>query len=168
MTRQCYGNVTLHEFGRTLAFFLNVFSEFAEFSDKIFYYSKRARNPCQSATSCVRDQHATTAPTWHMWKTGTLSWAQFMLQWFIQFPEFAELQWKFCSFRKNSINAKHWEWKITLLLGCYLYSALSTFDVSASYRRFIVKLWFIWSRVLILEWRITELEKTKQLGSRLP
>ena len=38
-------------------------------------------NPCQPATSCVRDQHAITTPARHMWETGTLNWNQFMLQW---------------------------------------------------------------------------------------
>ena len=32
----------------------------------------------------------------------TLNWAQFMLQWFIWFPEFAEFSEKYRSFRKNS------------------------------------------------------------------
>ena len=37
-----------------------------KFSDKnIRHYSKRAQT-CHSATSCVRDQHATTAPARHM------------------------------------------------------------------------------------------------------
>ena len=55
----------------------------------ICHYSKRAWtwNP---ATSCVRDQDATTAQARHMWETGSLNWAQFMLQWFLRFPEFAE------------------------------------------------------------------------------
>ena len=44
-----------------MKFFLNVFSKFAEFSDKIFDYSKRIQT-CYIAISCVRDQHATTAP----------------------------------------------------------------------------------------------------------
>ena len=46
-----------------LEFFLNVFSEFAEFRDKNCHYSKKIRTP---ATSCVRNQHATTAPAQHM------------------------------------------------------------------------------------------------------
>ena len=36
--------------------------------------------------------------TKHMWETGSLNWAQFMLQWFIRFPEFAE----FTEFNKSS------------------------------------------------------------------
>ena len=44
-------------------------------------------------TSCVRDQYATRAPARHMWKTGSLYWTQFMLQWFIRFS---------APFRKNS------------------------------------------------------------------
>ena len=46
----------------------------------------------EPATSCVRDQDVTTAPVRHMWETGSLNWAQFMLQWFIRFPEFTEFQ----------------------------------------------------------------------------
>ena len=29
---------------------------------------------CHPATSCVRDQHATTAPARHMWQIGSLNW----------------------------------------------------------------------------------------------
>ena len=64
-----------------MEFFLNVFTKFSEFSDKnICHYSKRART-CHPATSCVRDQDATTASARHMWETGSLNQAQFMLQW---------------------------------------------------------------------------------------
>ena len=57
----------------------NVFIEFSEFSDKtICYYSKRTRT-CHPATSCLRDQHATTVPARHMWETGSINLAQFML-----------------------------------------------------------------------------------------
>ena len=72
--------------------FLNVFTGFAEFSDKYMYichYSKRD-GTCHPATSSTRDQDATTASARHMWRTGSLNWAQFMLQWFIWFPEFVE------------------------------------------------------------------------------
>ena len=42
------------------------FTEFSEFNDKnICDYSKRART-CDIATSCVRDQDATTVPTRNM------------------------------------------------------------------------------------------------------
>ena len=71
-------------------FFLNLFVEFAEFNDKnICHYSKRAQT-CHPTTSSVRDQDATAAPARLMWETETLKWAQFMLQRFIRFPEFAE------------------------------------------------------------------------------
>ena len=76
---------------KPIEFSLNVFTEFAEFNDKnICHYSKRLWT-CYSATSCVRVQDATTAPAIHMWETGSLNWAQFMLQWFIRFPEFSGL-----------------------------------------------------------------------------
>ena len=73
---------------------------FTEFSEKI-YDIKRTRT-CHPATSCVRDQHATTAPARHMWEIGSLNWAQFMLQWFISFSEFTEFSESSAPFRKNS------------------------------------------------------------------
>ena len=73
-----------------IEFSSNVFTKFAEFSDKsICYYSKRVQT-CHPVTSCVRDKDATTAPARHMWETGSMNWAQFMLQWFIRFLEFSE------------------------------------------------------------------------------
>ena len=54
---------------------------------KIFVITVKELEP---ATSSVRDQHATSVPARHMWETGSLNCAQFMLQWFIRFPEFAE------------------------------------------------------------------------------
>ena len=46
-----------------IQFSLNVF---AEFNDKnICHYSERSRT-CHPATSCVRDQYATTVPARHM------------------------------------------------------------------------------------------------------
>ena len=47
----------------TMEFSLNVFTEFAEFSDKNYYVLKRLFEP---ATSCVRDKDASTAPARHM------------------------------------------------------------------------------------------------------
>ena len=67
--------------------FLNVFTEFSEFSDHK-YSSLKGLDP---GGSCVRDQDATTAPTRHIWEMGSLNWRLFMLQWFIAFPEFAEI-----------------------------------------------------------------------------
>ena len=56
----CFGMFFSNEFS------LNVFIEFAEFSDKnIFHYSKRALT-CHTATSCVKDQDATTVPAGHI------------------------------------------------------------------------------------------------------
>ena len=71
----------------TFEFSLNVFTEFAEFSDKIFVITAKGLEP---ATACVRDQDAATGPARHMWETGSLNWTQFKLQWFIRFPEFPE------------------------------------------------------------------------------
>ena len=47
----------------TSEFFLNVFTKFADFSDKIFVITVNGLEP---TTSCVRDPDATTAPARHM------------------------------------------------------------------------------------------------------
>ena len=60
----------------TMEFFLNVFIESGEFSDKKYL----SFNGLEPPTSCVRDQDARER-----------HWLQFMLQWFIRFPEFAEI-----------------------------------------------------------------------------
>ena len=52
----------------------------------ICHYSKGFK----PANSCVRHQDATTAPLRHMWETRSLHFPQFMLQWFIRSPEYAE------------------------------------------------------------------------------
>ena len=46
----------------------------------------------EPATSCTRDQDATTTPARHMWETASidLNWLKFMIQWFISGHEFAE------------------------------------------------------------------------------
>ena len=46
------------------------FTECSEFSDKNIVITVKGLEP---ATSCVRDQHATTAPARHMLKTGSLN-----------------------------------------------------------------------------------------------
>ena len=79
----CYDFLTSFEFS------LNVFTEFAKFSYKnICHYSKRAQT-CYPATSCVRVQDDTQCQQ-DTCETGSLNWTQFMLQWFITFPEFAK------------------------------------------------------------------------------
>ena len=39
----------------------------------------------------------------YMWETGSLNWTQFMLQWFIRFPEFAESNEFLFHFGQNSV-----------------------------------------------------------------
>ena len=62
------------------------------------------------ATSCGRDHNASIAPARHMWETEILNWAQFIHQWFIRYPEFAEIT-KFnkssASFGKTPIIVSH-------------------------------------------------------------
>ena len=86
----------------SMEFFLNVFHWIQRIQwQKKNYDIKRTRT-CHPATSCVRDQHATTVPARHMWEIGSLNWAQFMLQWFISFSEFTEFSESSAPFRKNS------------------------------------------------------------------
>ena len=89
-----------------MGFFLNVLHWIRWIQWQKIYDIKRTRT-CHSPTSCVRDQHATTAPARHMWETGSLNWAQFMLQWFIRLPEFEFTEFSESSvpFRKNSIGS---------------------------------------------------------------
>ena len=63
----------------TLEFFLNVFHWIQRIQWQKIYGINRTRT-CHTATSCVRDQHATTAPARYMCEIGSLKWAQFMLQ----------------------------------------------------------------------------------------
>ena len=81
-----------------IEFFLNLFHWIQRIQWPKIYDIKRTRT-CHTATSCVKDQRATTAPARHMWKIGSLNWAQFMLQWFISFSEFSESS---APFSKNS------------------------------------------------------------------
>ena len=71
-----------------------MFSEFSELSYKnIFHYNKKEIR--------MLPQHQQ-----HMWGTGSLNWAQFMLQWFIRFPDFAEFiefNERAASFRKTPL-----------------------------------------------------------------
>ena len=79
-----------------MEFFINVITEFSE-------------KGLELAASFVVDQDATTGPARQMWETGSLNWAQLMLQWFIRFPEFAkftEVNESSASFRKNSNGAR--------------------------------------------------------------
>ena len=66
---------------------LNVFTEFVNSVTKIFVITLKGLEP---ATQPSRDQDVTTAPARQMWETISLNWAQFILQWFITFPEFSE------------------------------------------------------------------------------
>ena len=73
-----------------IEFYLKVFTDIQWIQwQNICHYSKRAET-CHPTTSHIRNRDATTAPARHIWETGSLNWAQCMLQWFISFPEFAE------------------------------------------------------------------------------
>ena len=83
-------NTSHSQLPNTMEFFRNVFPEFR---DKIFVI-KRTR-ACHLLCKRPKCYHK------HMWETGSLNWAQFMVQWFIRFPEFNESP---TPFRKNSNN----------------------------------------------------------------
>ena len=68
---------------------------------KIFVISAKGLEP---VVSYVRDQDATTAPARHMWDTGSLNWPKFMLQWFIQFPEFTKFTKFLFNLRKTPLD----------------------------------------------------------------
>ena len=71
---------------------------------------------CHPATSCVRDHDASTVPARHMWEAGSVNWAQFMLQWYIRFPKFAEFNENSVTFRRkrylNILSNKIFHWSI--------------------------------------------------------
>ena len=81
---------------------------FSEFSDKIFFITVEGLKP---ATSCVTDQDATTVLARHMWDTGSLHSAQFMLQCFIRFPEFNKSS---APFKKKSIAQCSWRKQVAI------------------------------------------------------
>ena len=94
---------------QTLDFFLNVsWIRWIQWQ-KIFVIRVKGLEP---ATSCVRDQDATTLPARHMWETAFLNWTQFKLQWFIRFPEFAEFNCKaiFTDDSSNEIDVSTNRW----------------------------------------------------------
>ena len=117
-----------------MEFFLNVFTEFSKFSDKKFVIIVKGLEPATQPTSCVRDQHATTAPAGHMWETRSLNQAQFMLHWL--------------SVSLNSLNSV----KVLFHLGKTPISFYQLF--SLSYLRFRKLCQYIA--------RVTKFEKTKQ------
>ena len=102
---------------------------------KIFVITVKWFEP---AISCTRDQDATTGPARHMWETGSLKWLQFMLQWFIQFPEFPfnlgknsniiyghesafnwncnEYEWSIWTIRKEKSPLRVWYFVVPLVL----------------------------------------------------
>ena len=72
----------------------------------------------EPATSCVRDQDATTVLARHIWETGSLNWAQFMLQWFISLPGLTEFSDCSAPFRKNSnVSSVYGNWIVSTIIG---------------------------------------------------
>ena len=61
--RTAVGAVRSKNATETVEFFLNVFTEFSKFGDKKFAIKVKGLEP---ATSCVRDQDATTVPARHV------------------------------------------------------------------------------------------------------
>ena len=82
-----------------MEFFLNVSLNLLNSVTKILVIKVKG---LKLATSCVRDQDATTFAARYMWETGYLNWAQFMLQWFIRFREFVNFSESSARLGKNS------------------------------------------------------------------
>ena len=133
----------------TIDFSLNVFTELTEFSDKnICHYNKMAR-ACHTATSCVRDQDATTAPARHTWETRSLNWAQFMLQWIQGIP---------VPFRENSANSGTMRYWLFSFVGTNFTLALVQGIFDSVHPQFCYKKWLFWQVVrFILKKFISEL-----------
>ena len=77
-------------------FSLNVFPEFAEFSDKNTCHSSKG---FKSVTSCVRDQDATTVPLRNMWER--MFWLT-LIHVIYQIPWIRWIHWIFVPFWENS------------------------------------------------------------------
>ena len=78
--------------GAAFKLWLWVLKETFKVSLKIFVITLKGLEP---ATSCVRDQDATTAPVRHIWEKGSLNWPQFMRGRFIRLTELAEFTLNF-------------------------------------------------------------------------
>ena len=79
----------IYIFFKTLCYFIALMLiEFSEFSDKnVCHYSKRAWT-CHLLCKTSGCSHR---PARHRWETESLNSAQFILQWLIRFPEFADV-----------------------------------------------------------------------------
>ena len=85
-----------------------IFPKYFHWIQRIHWQKYLSLKGSEPATSCVRDQDVTTEPG--IWGIGSLNLAQFMLQWFIRFPEFAEFNENSTPFRKkNALNRIEWE-----------------------------------------------------------
>ena len=84
------GNLTIQT--ASMDFFPNVFIEFAEFSDKIFVITVKG---LKLATSCVRDQDATTVPAHVRDRIFKLNPIHALV--IYQILWICWIQWKFCS-----------------------------------------------------------------------
>ena len=84
-----------HEF-----FFWITFTEFNQFLE--FYYNFFAKRSIRSCNLLCKDRDVSTAPARRKQQRESLDWPQFMIRWFIRFPEFTEFNKISTPFRKNS------------------------------------------------------------------
>ena len=109
------------QLGHSFEFSRNVFPEFTEFSDKnICNYSNRTRT-CHPATSWVRDQDATTAPTQHM-RDRIFELSPSAIY---QIPWIRWIQWIPVSFNENSFQRFRCKIKTTVMMMVLESSSLS-------------------------------------------
>ena len=86
----------------TLEFFLNVFTEFAEFSDKIFVITVKGLKPLPTShLLCERPACYHSASTTHV-RDRNFKLNPLHASMIITFPEFAEFNESYAPFRKNS------------------------------------------------------------------
>ena len=118
---------------KALEFFLNVSLNSGNSVTRIFVITVKG---LELAISCLRDQHATTAPARHLWKTGSLNWLQFMLQWFIRFPEFPE-------FNESSALLGKTPFSSIFFKATFLANFIGTYYLDE------VEIYVIWTRTLL-------------------
>ena len=106
-----------------MKFFLNVFTEFSEFNIKnICHYSKMART---SHLLCKRSVCYHSASKTQVAERIHPPPPQFMLQWFIRFPEFIEFKESSITFRKKA--SMTWPlWFLGNITPAFNYGALKT------------------------------------------
>ena len=102
---------SIHENGTVISYLIWIFYKCFHWNYWIQWPKYLSLKGFEPVASSARDHDATTEPARHMWKIGSLNWAQFMIQWFNKFPEFAELT-KFLFYLGKASFTRLW-WLLT-------------------------------------------------------